>query len=370
MKRRYRVAGALAGLLVAAHAVGAFVISYSSPCGPTPEPEQAEPTMTAVLARCYGGPEVLELARVAQPAPSANEVLVRVEAAALNPLDLHYLRGSPFLMRLVSGLFTPTDIRVGVDFAGVVEAVGADVSQFEPGTEVFGGRSGALAAYIVVREDGAIAEKPAGVSFAEAAGMPIAAVSALQALRDKGQVAAGERVLINGASGGVGTYAVQIAKALGAHVTGVSSARNHELVASLGADAMIDYAEEDFFDRGAQYDLIVDNVGNHSVLKSKRALKPGGRLVMVGGLKGNWLAPLVRPVEIMLVAPFVEERMGTLLSELSQEDLRWLGKLMEEGRLRTVIDSRYPLTEVDAAFTRSESRRARGKIVFDVGAGP
>lgn len=369
MKRRYRVAGALAGLLVLALAVGALVISYSSPCGPSPDAQHGGPTMTAVLARCYGGPEVLELARVAKPEPEANEVLVRIEAAALNPLDLHYLRGSPYLMRLVSGLFSPSDIRVGVDFAGVVETVGEDVDQFEPGQAVFGGGSGAFADYIVIRQDGAIAEKPEEVSFAQAAGIPIAAVSALQALRDKGQLAAGERVLINGASGGVGTYAVQIAKAMGAHVTGVSSARNHELVMDLGADAVIDYAQENFFDRGPQYDLIIDNVGNHSVLKSRRALRSGGRLVMVGGLKGNWLAPLVRPIEIMLVAPFVDERLGTLLAELSQEDLRWLSALMTDGQLRSAIDSRHALTDIRAAFDRSESRRARGKIVFDLGEG-
>lgn len=370
MRRILRILSALAGLVAVVLAIGAIVISYSSPCDESLAGPPDGPTMRAVLGRCYGGPEVLELARVAKPVPKANEVLVRVEAAALNPLDVHYLRGSPYLMRLVSGLFSPSDTRVGVDFAGVVEAVGADVEEFAAGDEVFGSQSGAFADYLVIRADRGIVAKPSVATFADAAGIPVAAVSALQALRDKGGLVAGERVLVNGASGGVGTYAVQIAKALGAHVTGVSSARNHALVQALGADAVIDYRQENFFDAGPSFDLIIDNVGNHSVLKSRRALKPGGRLVMVGGPKGDWFAPLIRPVEIMLVAPFIDERLGTLLAEMSQDDLRWLAGLMQAGQLTTVVDSRHSLADVAAGFRRSESRRARGKIVVVVDQGP
>jgi len=349
------------GLLTAA----ALALSYTAPC---PESQSFDGTdgMQAVVGRCYGGPEVLALETVAVPEPGAGDVLVRVRAAGVNPLDWHYMRGSPYIMRLQSGLGRPDDVRLGVDFSGVVEAVGENVTRFVPGDAVFGGANGAFAEYVIIAEDRAVAPKPDGIGFDEAAGVPIAALTALQAVRDKGRVGNGDRVLINGASGGVGTFAVQIAKSLGATVTGVSSARNHELVESLGADRMIDYRTDDYTQSGEKYDVIVDMVGNHSVSANKGVLAAEGRLVIVGGAKGNWIAPFVNPVRAMMASSDTGQSFHTLLASLNADDLRELGDMMADSRLRTVIDRRFDFDEIADAIAYSESGRARGKIIIRV----
>src|SRR5256712_2882463 len=229
------------------------------------------------MVRCdYGPPDVVKLEDIEKPTPGDNQVLVRVRAASVNPLDWHYVRGTPYVMRLGEGLRKPKVIRLGVDFAGTVEAVGRNVKRFRPGDEVFGGRTGAFAEYVSVREDRAVVLKPANLTFEQAASVPIAAITALQALRDKGKIQPGEKILINGASGGVGTFAVQIAKSFGAEVTGVCSTRNVDMVRSIGADQVVDYTQEDFTKNGQRYDLIFDAVGNRSVSDCKRALSPNG----------------------------------------------------------------------------------------------
>ncbi|MCH8308244.1 MAG: NAD(P)-dependent alcohol dehydrogenase [Proteobacteria bacterium] len=322
--------------------------------------------MKAIVYRCYGSPDVLEFEDVDKPTPADDEVLVKVHAAAVNPLDWHYMRGSPYIMRLGVGLGAPTRTSMGVDFAGTVEAVGSNVKRFKPGDEVFGGRSGAFAEYVTVREDRALALKPANMTFEQAASVPIAAITALQALRDKGQLKPGQKVLINGASGGVGTFAVQIAKSYGAEVTGVCSTRNVEMVRSIGADHVIDYTQEDYTKSGQHYDLIIDNVGNHSLLANRRVLNPDGIFVIVGGPKGNWLAPLMNPIKALMLSPFVGQEFVMILAKLDKDDLAILGDLMQAGKVTPVIDRRYRLSEVPAAIRYSEEGHARGKIVIDL----
>jgi NADPH:quinone reductase-like Zn-dependent oxidoreductase len=326
--------------------------------------------MQAIRYRCYGSPEVLELAEVAKPTPADDEVLIKVHAASVNPLDWHYMRGKPYIMRLSSGIGRPADPRFGVDFAGTVEAVGKDVQRFKPGDEVFGGKSGALAEYVTVREDRALVLKPANISFEEAAAVPIAAITALQAVRDKGHVKHGQRVLVNGASGGVGTFAVQIAKSYGAEVTGVSSTRNVELVRSLGADHVIDYKQQDFTRGTQRYDVIIDNVGNHPLLAYRRVLEPDGIVVMVGGPSDDpWIGPLARPIRAAVLSPFVSQRYAMLMAEMNALDMGVLRDLLAAGKLKPVIDRRYTLPEVPAAIAYLEEGRARGKVVIAV-AGP
>lgn len=322
--------------------------------------------MKAVVYRCYGAPDVLSLEDVEKPVPADDEVLVKVHAASVNPLDWHYMRGSPYLMRLSAGIGAPDDIRMGVDYAGTVEAVGKDVTRFKPGDAVFGGAGGAFAEYVKVREDRAIVLKPDNVTFQQGATVAIAAVTALQALRDKGQIASGQKVLINGASGGVGTFAVQIAKALGAEVHGVCSTRNIEMVRSIGADRVFDYKKEDYTDSGEQYDLIVDMVGNHSLLANRKVLTPEGRLVIVGGEKGDWIGPLLRPLNALILGPFVDQEFVMILAQLKQEDLTTLAEFMSEGKVTPVIDRTYPLSETPAAVGYSEDGHARGKIIVTI----
>ena len=240
------------------------------------------------------------------------------------------------------------------------------MSRFEPGDEVFGGAGGAFAEYVVVGETAAIARKPANVSFEEAASVPVAAITALQAVRDHGQLEAGQRVLINGASGGVGTFAVQIAKSMGAEVTGVCSTRNVDMVRSIGADHVIDYKQADYTQSDRRYDLIVDMVGNHSLRKNLHALEPGGRLVLVGGGKGDWIEPLKGPLKARLLDPFVEQGVVSMLARLRADDMAALAGLMENRAVRPVIDRRFSLQEVPAAVEYSETGRARGKIVINV----
>jgi NADPH:quinone reductase-like Zn-dependent oxidoreductase len=325
--------------------------------------------MQAIVYRCYGSADVLKVEQIARPTVEDDQVLVRVRAAALNPLDWHYMTGTPYIMRLSAGLGSPKDTRVGVDFAGTVEAVGKNVTRFKPGEEVFGGRGGALAEYVTVREDRAIALKPANVTFEQAGAVGVAAVTALQALRDHGRIRAGQKVLVNGASGGVGTFAVQIARSFGAEVTGVCSTRNVELVQSLGADHVVDYKKEDFTQSAERYDLILDNVGNHSFSALRRVLKDDGVLVMVGGPKKDpWLGPITRSLRAMMLSPFVSQELVTILAELKQDDLSTLAGLMEAGKVTPVIDRRYTLSEVPEAMEYMGGGHARGKVVVNLAA--
>ena len=326
--------------------------------------------MKAIVYHNYGSPDVLRLEEIAKPVPNDNQVLVRVRAASVNPLDWHYMEGTPYLVRLLDfGLLKPKVVRLGVDYAGTVEAVGKNVKQFKPGDDVFGGKTGAFAEYVCALADRAVTLKPANITFEQAASVPIAAITALQGLRDKGKVQPGQKVLINGASGGVGTFAVQIAKSFGADVTGVCSGRNVDLVRSIGADQVIDYTKEDFTRSGQRYDLIIDNVGNRSLLECRRVLKPEGIYVMIGGggpSEQGWIGPLVNPIRALVLSQFVSQKMGMMLADLNQKDLTILGDLMQAGKVTPVIDRRYTLSEVPEAIRYLEQGHARGKVVITV----
>jgi NADPH:quinone reductase-like Zn-dependent oxidoreductase len=346
----------------------AIMLGHDSKCpGPAATATHAQFKMKAVLQRCYGSPEVLTFEDIAKPTPADDEVLVRVRAAAVNPLDWHTVAGSPYIMRLGGGLGAPNDPSMGVDFAGTVESVGKKVTQFKPGDEVFGGRSGAFAEFVAVRESRAIANKPANLTFEQAAAIPIAAVTALQALRDQGQVRAGQKVLINGASGGVGTYAVQIAKSLGADVTGVCSTRNVELVRSLGADHVVDYKKADFTAASEHYDVIIDNVGNRSPLDLRRALKRGGTVVIVGAPKeGPWIGMFWGIIRATMLSWFVDEKFVFFVAQLTHDDLNVLADLARDGKLTSVIDRSFPLEQTSQALEYLAGWHARGKVVVHV----
>ena len=366
MARIFRILRVILVLAIVALGILALVISHDSPCGQAPVVADGVARMKAFTYRCYGSADVLRLENVAKPVPADDQVLVRVRAASVNPLDWHYLHGSPYFMRLGIGIGTPDDPRLGVDFAGVVEAVGSSVKGFRPGDEVFGGAGGAFADYVTVRESRALAPKPSNVTFEQAASIPIAAITALQALRDEGQIKAGQKVLINGASGGVGTFAVQIAKSFGAEVTGVCSTRNLDLVHSLGADHVVDYTTEDFTTGSDHYDLIVDLVGNRGLSDLRRVLTSNGRLVIIGGPRGNWIGPMTGALKAYLMSPFVDQEMGMMMARLTQQDLVALGELVKAGKLTPVIDRTYPMSELPEAIAYLEQGHARGKVVISV----
>ena len=322
--------------------------------------------MKAIIYRCYGSPDVLEFAEITKPVPADNEVLIKVKSASANPLEHHFMRGTPYLLRLMAGLGAPEDYRLGRDFAGIVEAVGKDVSKFKVGDEVFGGTSGAYAEYATVRDDRGIALKPENVTFQQAGVVNIAGITALQGLRDIGNIQAGEKVLINGASGGVGTFAVQIAKAYGAEVTGVSSARNHAMVRSIGADHMIDYKTENYTESDKKYDLIVDMVGNHGLLDNRKVLTEQGRMVIIGGAKGNWIAPFKGPMKAMFVRPFIDQEIQSFTAQIKGEDLTYLAELMAKGQVVPVIDKTFQLNKTADAIRYLEKGRTRGNIVIEI----
>ncbi|MDQ6765264.1 MAG: NAD(P)-dependent alcohol dehydrogenase [Verrucomicrobiota bacterium] len=322
--------------------------------------------MKAVVYTDYGSPNVLAIREIKRPVPDDDQVLVKVRAASVNPLDWHFIEGTPYIMRLGVGLRKPKVPRLGVDFAGVVEAVGKNVTQFKVGDDVFGGKTGAFAEYVCMRADRALALKPTNISFEQAAAVPIAGLTALQGLRDKGHVGPGQRVLINGASGGVGTFAVQIAKSLGAEVTGVCSTRNLELVHSLGADHVIDYTKEDFTKGNERYDVILDNVGNQPLSGFRHTLKPKGICVMIGGggpNDGGLIGPMGRPVKALLMSPFVSQKMSMFMAELTGADLTAMADLMQSGKVTPVIDKTYPLSLIADAIRYLEAGHARGKVV-------
>jgi NADPH:quinone reductase-like Zn-dependent oxidoreductase len=277
--------------------------------------------MKAAVYSTYGPPDVVQITDVEKPVPKDNEVLIKVRAASVNPLDWHYMRGTPYIVRILAGLRKPKVTRLGVDVAGQVEAVGRNVTQFKPGDEVFGACRGAFAEYACTSES-ALVMKPDNVTFEQAASVPIAAFTALQGLRDKGQIQPGQKVLINGAAGGVGTFAVQIAKWFGAEVTGVCSTRNVDMVRSIGADRVIDYTQEDFTKSGQRYDLFFDCVGNHSLLACRRVLTLKGIYIAVGGPSGRWMiGPLASALTTLVLSWFVSQKLVMVLAKRSKEDL-------------------------------------------------
>jgi NADPH:quinone reductase-like Zn-dependent oxidoreductase len=322
--------------------------------------------MKAIVYHNYGSPDVLQLEEVAKPTPKDDEVLIKVSATSVNAADWHMLRADPFLARLYNGLLKPKRTILGSDVAGRVEAVGRNVRQFQPGDEVFGDLFengwGGFAEYACTREDGVVL-KPASVTFEEAAAVPLAGVTALQGLRNKGQIQSGQKVLINGAGGGVGTFAVQIAKAFGAEVTGVCSTKNVDMVRSIGADHVIDYTQEDFTKNGQQYDLILAANGYHPISAYKRALCPSGIYVMTGGSG-------VQMVQAMFLGPWIsmagEKKMGNLMAKPDKKDLAFLKELLEGGKIAPVIDRRYPLHETAEAIRYLEEGHAKGKVIITI----
>ena len=325
--------------------------------------------MQAIIYCDYGVANV-KLENIEKPAPADDQLLVRVRAASVNPLDWHFVEGTPKIMRMMGvGLRKPKETRLGVDFAGTIEAVGKNVTQFKPGDDVFGGRDGAFAQYVCVRETRAVALKPASITFEQAAAVPIAGITALQGLRDKGKVQPGQKVLINGASGGVGTFAVQIAKSFGADVTGVCSTRNVDMVRSLGADRVIDYTKEDFTKSGERYDVILDNVANRSLSECRRVLTPKGKYVLIGGGGANeqgLIGPFARIINTTVQSPFVSQQMGMMMAELNHNDLAILGDMMQSAKVKPVIDRTYKLSDLPEAIRYLEEGHARGKVVITV----
>ena len=317
--------------------------------------------MKAIVYTKYGSPDVLQLKEVEKPAPKEDEVLVKIYAASANAADWHLMRAEPFLARLENGLLNPKNTKLGADIAGRVEAVGRNVTQFQVGDDVFGGMPlnelGGFAEYVCANEN-ALALKPARLTFEQAAAVPLAAFTALQGLRDKGQIQPGQKVLVNGASGGVGHFAVQVAKSFGTNVTGVCSTRNLEMVRSIGADHVIDYTKEDFTQTGQQYDLIFDAVGNRSVADYKRALSPNGICAVAG------FTALSRLFQVMLLGGKKIGMMET--AKGNKKDLLFIRELLEAGKVVPVIDRSYPLSEVAEAIRYLEAGHARGKVVITV----
>lgn len=326
--------------------------------------------MKAIVYEGFGSADILRYQDVDKPAPGENDVLIKVCAASINPLDWKMMKGGPLVVRMLLGLGKPKIKRPGVDVAGIVEAAGRNVSQFKPGDEVFGTCVGAFAEYATSASafglKSALVKKPENVSFEEAASAPIAALTALQGLRDKGRMQAGHKVLINGASGGVGTFAVQIAKVLGGHVTGVCSARNADMVRSIGVDQVIDYTQTDFTKGGERYDLLLDCVGTPSLAACRRVLNAKGRLVMVGAPESAG-AMMGRVMGGVAGSAFGMKKMLFFIARMNQNDLTTVGEFLASGKVRAVIDRRYQLPETSEAFRYAEKEHPRGKVVVTLG---
>lgn len=318
--------------------------------------------MKAIVYTQYGPTDVLQFTEIAKPTPADNEVLIRVRAASVNPLDWHFMRGTPYLLRIGAGLRKPKNTRLGVDVAGSVEAVGRNVTQFQPGDEVFGTCRGALAEYVCAIE-GKLALKPANSSFEDAAAVPVAALTALQGLRDRGRIERGQKVVVDGASGGVGTFAVQIAKSFGAEVTAVCSTRNVDTAQSIGADHVIDYTREDFTRSGQRYDLILAANAYHSIFDYRRALSRDGIYVMAGG--GG-----VQILQALLLGPLLSlissRKMRFVSAKINQKDLVFLKDLLEAGKVVPVIDRHYALSDAAEALRYLGEGHAQGKVVLTV----
>jgi NADPH:quinone reductase-like Zn-dependent oxidoreductase len=323
--------------------------------------------MKAAVRDRYGSPDVVELREIDGPVPADEEVLVRVRAASLNMADWYDVAGRPYVGRTQMGLRKPKTKRLGVDYAGTVEAVGGNVTEFRPGDEVFGGRNGAYADYVCARADRAIVLRPGNVTLEQAAAVPIAAITALQGLRDKGQLQAGQKVLINGASGGVGTFAVQIAKALGAEVTAVCSTGNVDIARSIGADHVVDYTEEDFTRSDERYDLMLDVAGSRSWSECRRVLTPQATLVIVGGPKTNrLLGPLGHLVKVRLAAVGSSQKVVFFIAKFNKPDMVVLQELLESGKVTSVIDRHYELSEIANALRYLGEGHAQGKVILTV----
>lgn len=358
-----------AGIIVIVLVSWAFVAYWTSTNDCDRKSGAAANAMKAIVYCDYGLAN-LKLEDIEKPTPTDEQILVRVRAASVNPYDWHFVEGTPYVIRaMVTGLRKPKSTRLGVDFAGTVEAVGQNVTQFKRGDEVFGGKGGAFAQYVCPRAAGSVALKPASVTFEQAASLNIAGITALQAVRDKGKVQAGQKVLINGASGGVGTFAVPIAKSFGAEVTGVCSTRNVELVQSLGADHVIDYTKEDFTKGSERYDVMLDNVANHSLSECRRVLKPNGIYVLIGGGTANaqgLLGGLGNALKAMVFSKFVSQKMGMMMADANNKDLTLLAEMVASGKMKPVIDRTYKLSEVPEAIQYLEQGHARGKVVISV----
>ncbi len=320
--------------------------------------------MKAIVYHDYGAPDVLRYEDIDKPSTGDDQVLIRIRAASVNPLDWHAMRGTPYMLRIGIGLRKPKQTRLGVDVAGEVEAVGMNITEFKPGDEVFGACRGAFAEY-ACGSASALVLKPDNVTFEQAAAVNVAAITALQGLRDVGHIQPGQMVLINGAAGGVGTFAVQIAKSFGADVTGVCSTRNVDMVRSIGADRVIDYTQEDFTRSGRRYDLILDCAGNHSLSAVRRSLNPKGAYVIVGGPTGRWMTRLLaRLITALVLSRFVGQQLGLLMPRRSKQDLLIIRELLATGKVTPVIDRRYRLSEVPQAVRYLEQGHARGKVVI------
>lgn len=324
--------------------------------------------MKAIVYRRNGSPDVLEYGEMGEPAPGDDDVLLKVRAASINPLDWRLMRGLPVALRVLFGMGRSKLVRPGVDVAGEVQAVGRSVTRFKPGDSVFGACQGAFAEYACASES-RVAPKPENVTFEQAASVAVAGLTALQGLRDKGTLQPGQKVLINGASGGVGTFAVQIARSFDAHITGVCSTRNLEFVRALGADHVIDYTKENFIHSGRRYDLILDNVGNHSAASYRGVLTANGICVMAGAPKGFW--PVVwflitSGLGGLVLSRMVGKRFLMFIARVEQQDLAALGELMQAGKVVPVVDRRYKLSEAREAMRYAEEGHARGKVVLTV----
>ena len=323
--------------------------------------------MKAIVYEGFGSPDILRCQDIEKPTPGENEVLIKVYAASINPLDWKVMKGGPLLVRILLGLGKPKIRRPGVDVAGEVEAIGRNLKQFKPGDEVFGTCVGAFAEYAISASalglKSVLVKKPENVTFEQAASAPVAALTALQGLRDKGRIQAGQNVLINGAAGGVGTFAVQIAKLFGAHVTGVCSTGNVNMVRSIGADQVIDYTQDDFTQSGEHYDIILDCVGNRSLSACRRVLNSKGILVMVGA-PDRATAIVARVIGALVWSCFGAKKMVFFIARVNQDDLTTLGEFMATGKMTPVIDRRYRLNEASEAFRYMEKKHARGKVVI------
>lgn len=323
--------------------------------------------MKAILRPTYGAADVLQLVDIEKPAPADDQILVKVRAASVNPFDWHLMRGTPYLMRIGLGFPQPKSSRLGGDFSGTVESVGSRVTRFRPGDDAFGVARGSFAEYVTISETQA-APKPSGVTFEQAAALPIAGLTALQALRDKGQVQRGQQVLINGAAGGVGTFAVQIARSLGAEVAAVCSTANVDLVRSLGAARVFDYTKEDFAAAGPQFDVLLDNVGNRPLADCRRALKPGGIYIGNGGGTPNdnrWgFAMIGSMIGSLMLGCFVSQKLRAIIANVNAKDLAALAAMVETGQLTPVIGRRYELSQVPEAIRYLETSHASGKVII------
>jgi NADPH:quinone reductase-like Zn-dependent oxidoreductase len=323
--------------------------------------------MRAVVYRRYGPPDALTLEEIEKPLPSEDEVLIKVRAASVNPYDWHFMRGEPYPLRLMAGVRRPKNPRLGADVAGEVEAVGKNIVRLKPGDAVFGTCRGSFADYACGSES-RLAIKPGNVTFEQAASVGIAAMTALQALRDKGHIQPGHKVLVNGAAGGVGTFGVQIAKSFGAEVTGVCSTRNVEMVRSIGAGHVVDYTREDFTKSKEHYDIILDCVGNHALSACRQVLSPKGIYVAAGGQAGRWMVGvMVSMITSRVLSWFGSRKFLSLLANINKDDLALVGELIATGKVTPVIDRRYELSEVAEAIGYLEAGHARGKVVIGLG---